>query len=138
MLDGKLVDIMDPVQLRPYLKWSHIKTILQRIERWGCRSALRRNVYDHSRDVASQFTSLRLRKAALLHDAAEAFIGDIPRPIKNIIPLFKLLEGYLQSQIEDVYHLPSGSLTRIEIKRADSAAMLDELNESKRLLRSQL
>jgi 5'-deoxynucleotidase YfbR-like HD superfamily hydrolase len=38
-------------------------------------------------------------KAALLHDAAEAYFGDLPRPIKQMFPQFREMEHTLLSLI---------------------------------------
>lgn len=36
---------------------------------------------------------------ALLHDAAEAYTGDIPTPLKDLIPNFKKIENIIQKKI---------------------------------------
>ena len=41
----------------------------------------------------------------LLHDAAEAYIGDMPRPLKKLFPEFKALENKFLEQIADNYGL---------------------------------
>ncbi len=44
-------------------------------------------------------------KWALLHDAAEAYIGDIARPIKSIVPEFKKVEDHLLEVIALKFNL---------------------------------
>jgi uncharacterized protein len=40
-------------------------------------------------------------RAQLLHDASEAYLGDIPTPIKAFLPDYKRLEALFQSRIQD-------------------------------------
>lgn len=46
------------------------------------------------------------RKAALLHDASEAYLGDLPRPIKHDITLseYRKIEDRLMEVIAGVFH----------------------------------
>jgi hypothetical protein len=55
------------------------------------------SVAEHSMVMAKLFPEHK--KIALLHDAAEAYFGDLPRPIKNAIPAFKYHEHNLLSHI---------------------------------------
>lgn len=41
-----------------------------------------------------------LKLAALLHDGAEAFLGDMPTPVKRALPDYKRLEGLCMAAIE--------------------------------------
>src|SRR5438477_8188248 len=48
------------------------------------------SVAEHSILVSE--TALGFELEALLHDAAEAFMGDITRPLKQILPQYKKIE----------------------------------------------
>lgn len=45
-------------------------------------------------------------KEAMLHDASEAFIGDMIRPVKNILPDFREIENRIQKAIHTAHGLP--------------------------------
>jgi 5'-deoxynucleotidase YfbR-like HD superfamily hydrolase len=63
--------------------------------------------------------------AALLHDAAEAYLGDLPRPLKHAVGMerFREAESVLEHMIDDVFdvdsHVP-------EVKLADSQLLATE------------
>ena len=59
-----------------------------------------------SADVVHPDDVLLLRQAALLHDAAEAFIGDIVRPLKRMLPLFMEIEHRFEREIHKAFGLP--------------------------------
>jgi len=44
--------------------------------------------------------------AALMHDATEAYIGDMVKPLKNIIPEFEAFEDKIYKLIAEKYGLP--------------------------------
>lgn len=44
---------------------------------------------------------------ALLHDASEAYITDIPTPIKDAIPQIRTVEKYIQGTISEAFNLSS-------------------------------
>lgn len=86
------------------------------------------SVAEHSMLVAS-FLPEELKRWGLLHDAAEAYVGDMPRPIKAILnlesPAFyeNLEEQILKSiaqRFELVWPIPD------EVKHADDVALCTE------------
>lgn len=48
----------------------------------------------------------RLRIELMLHDASEAYLGDIPSPLKNLLPQYKVIEAQWMEVIRTAFHLP--------------------------------
>ncbi len=63
----------------------------------------------------------------LLHDAAEAYISDLPRPIKRQIPAFGSFEDDLLGRIMEHFGLP-GTMPA-EVKRADDVLLATEMRD---------
>jgi hypothetical protein len=68
-----------------------------------CRSFY--SVAEHSVRVAEKCGE-DLMLVGLLHDAAEAYLGDLPRPIKEVLPDFLAAERRLQVAISRRFGLP--------------------------------
>lgn len=66
-----------------------------------------------------------LALAALLHDAAEAYIGDMVRPLKRSMPDFCAVDDALTDLIYERFGLPFSKLPAV-VKEADTRILLDE------------
>jgi uncharacterized protein len=62
--------------------------------------------------------------SALLHDATEAYIGDMVRPLKKNIPQYQAVEDQLWAVIAAKFNLPLELAP--EIKHADNVALMTE------------
>lgn len=60
----------------------------------------------------------------LLHDASEAYLGDVSRPLKSMLPDYKRLEEMVQRAIADRFAL--GWPIPSEVKAADNVALMAE------------
>lgn len=84
------------------------------------------SVAEHSVRVM-RLVSQPLRLAALLHDAAEAFVGDLVTPLKRYLPMYSALEEMIQARIFDAAGVVNfGKELHREIKTADLIMLATE------------
>jgi 5'-deoxynucleotidase YfbR-like HD superfamily hydrolase len=81
------------------------------------------SVAQHSLVVAS-LVSDELKLAALLHDAAEAYLGDMVKPLKLLLPAFATIEDRVTEIIAAAFRLDFGNYH--PIKEADLVALATE------------
>jgi uncharacterized protein len=62
-------------------------------------------------------------RAVLLHDAAEAFIGDMVRPLKELLPAYREIEQRIERAIEQRFAV---SFADPRIKEVDNALLIAE------------
>ena len=116
----------DPSQLDP----ADIARALANVCRFGGHSRAFYSVAQHS-VIVSELVEQRGGDAedvfaALMHDATEAYLGDMPHPIKHRSPLgaaFKAAEDHLEAVIRERFGIKADVP---EIKRADRALLATE------------
>lgn len=82
------------------------------------------SVAEHSVYV-SHFVPQEIALWGLLHDAGEAYLVDVPRPIKPFLTGFKELENNVMRAVCDHFGLPHEEPP--EVKRIDTAILADEM-----------
>lgn len=118
-----------PLDPRPEeIVWQDIASALSKMCRFGGHTHTFYSVAEHcvlmSRWIEDKTGDRKLALAALLHDAAEAYVGDMVRPLKQHMPDFKAVEQRLMDMIamkvglNDIY--PG------EVREADNRILLDE------------
>lgn len=72
----------------------------------------------------SRLTLYEMARVALLHDAAEAYVSDMTRPLKKVLPSFKMLENRVETVVFEALgvddHMPDW------LKRLDQRIIKDE------------
>lgn len=88
------------------------------------------SVAQHSVHVAdilkSEDQPIQVQLAGLLHDAGEAYMVDMPTPIKRQMPQFKEVETKIQAAIKSAFSLPE---SKDAIKRADLIMLRTEARD---------
>ena len=85
------------------------------------------SVAQHSFLMSFEFAEPMLAMWALLHDASEAYLCDIARPIKSSLPNYQGYEDMLMRVIADKFDLPWPMPE--EIKEKDLAMLVAERNQ---------
>jgi|ERR1700728_2316114 hypothetical protein len=83
------------------------------------------SVAEHSILVSD--TAVGFEFEALLHDAAEAFLGDITRPLKQMLPDYRKIEKNVQQVVFDRFGLPRN--INPSIKQADLRVLAAEQSQ---------
>ena len=118
---GKVIDLsdftVDDVRLPDI---SHALSI---INRFTGHTKCPYSVAQHS-VMVSKICDPRYAVWGLLHDASEAYLGDVATPLKNMLPEYRDLEEHIQRTIASkfglVWPMPS------EVKEADLRALMAE------------
>lgn len=96
--------------------------------RFGGQARRYYSVAEHSVYV-SQLVPEELAWDALMHDAAEAFICDMPKPLKEMLPDYKRIEKHVESAIIERYGLrdpmpPEIKMADIQMLRAEQVQIM--------------
>lgn len=81
------------------------------------------SIADHSLRVSS-LVSQKNKLVALLHDSAEAYIGDISRPLKYSLPEISIIEKDIRDAIFEKFNV--GKYDEAEVIKADDIMLATE------------
>lgn len=129
LASGTLFDILDPESSDFTLQ--DIAQGLGNMCRFAGQSSRFYSVAEHCTHVA-RLVPIALGRAALLHDATEAFIGDVTRPLKALLPDYRAIEEKIAGAIARRFLADMGGdidgaiFHRPEIKAADMAICMIE------------
>lgn len=105
-----------------------IALALAKLNRWGGRVPVPYSVAEHSVDclhlARRAGEPVEVQRECLLHDVAEAFLGDVPSPLKAALPRYLEFETLVQAQVNHRFDLGHHG---VEVKRYDVAAREREL-----------
>ncbi len=103
-----------------------IATALSRECRYAGHASHFYSVAQHS-VLCSRIVSPELAVEALLHDAAEAYIKDIPTPLKRLLPDYKVIEARFDWAIRVHFGLPEEPSQAV--KDADNILLVTEVRD---------
>jgi 5'-deoxynucleotidase YfbR-like HD superfamily hydrolase len=134
---GHLVDLLNPHAAT--IKLTDVALALSRIPRWNGHTLRPWSVADHSMLVADLVGDAdpNLALAALLHDAHEAYIGDIVQPVQDalgtiltggevVAPDVRFLAYRLNAAISAAFALDAELFHHSAVKAADRLALAIE------------
>lgn len=126
-ISGRRFDLLHPTP--DMVDLGDIAHALARICRYGGHVADHYSVAQHStlvlyRLIHNTRTEVPrgLALAALLHDAAEAYLGDVIRPLKALLPQYAELEARTEQAIAARFGIGPDLFSHPDVKAADMAA----------------
>jgi len=84
------------------------------------------SIAQHSLHVSSLVSKIA-KPYALLHDATEAYLSDIPSPMKKLMPEYRQWENDLNSLIVSVFGIPYNDEIKAEVHKADRDILIPEM-----------
>lgn len=106
------------------IKPTDIAHALAHLCRFNGHTAYHYSVAQHSVLVCDLVASPEHKLQALLHDAAEAYVGDMVRPLKQLMPQYQVIEQRIWLAICD--HFGIEPELAPEVKHADMVALATE------------
>ena len=122
-VSGRRVFVLDPHPEDIFI--DDIATALSHTCRFGGQVSEFYSVAQHS-VIVSRHVPHSIALEALLHDAAEAYLGDVIRPLKRALPDYKTIEAIWEPVIRERFGLSDTPEIRAAVKCADIRALLTE------------
>lgn len=110
LASGSWFDLLDP--WNSDFAITDIAQGLANICRYAGQCSKFYSVAEHSLHVSS--VAPAFKREALLHDAAEAFLGDVTRPLKQLLPQYKKIEKDVEAAIFARFSLDPAALKRLK------------------------
>lgn len=104
-----------------------IAHVLSMIPRYGGHSKRFLSVAEHSVHMSRQFDDKQLALAALFHDAAETYIGDVVTPLKRMLPFYKIVEERILGAIALRFGFAWNKNVRSTVKEIDKRMFVTEV-----------
>jgi hypothetical protein len=125
---GLYLDVADP---DPFdIRLEDIAHGLANACRYAGQTRIFYSVAEHATLVAARLRSLgaplRLQLAGLHHDDPEAYLGDITRPLKTLVPRYRQLEHRMWEAIREGLSLGDCPIDHPQVKEADHWALAAE------------
>ncbi len=87
---GKFVDLLNPTE--DMIDVEDIAHALSEEGRWGNHTKVKYSVGQHSMVVCDSVEEEEEKLAALFHDSTEAYLKDIMKPLKDLLPEYQKIE----------------------------------------------
>ncbi len=117
---GIYIDLQSPDCSK--VKISDIASGLSRMCRFSGQCDRFYSVAEHS-VIASYIAPRKYAFAALMHDAAEALIGDVTSPLKSLLPEYRKIERLVEASLFASFGVVMDATTHQAVKCADKAML---------------
>lgn len=119
---GQTIDFLDPDPAT--INIMDISHSLSLINRYAGHSIFPYSVAQHS-VLASFLAPKELKLETLLHDAHEAYVGDVPTTLKRLIPDYQVIEDRMESVVRAKFGLAPPPMNP-EVKKIDTVMLVTE------------
>jgi len=105
-----------------------IAAALSKLNRYTGHTREFYSVAQHS-VLCSTYAPAHLKMQALLHDAAEAYLGDVSSPLKSLLPDYRVIEAQMEKVIAVRFGFPYKGNDHEIVKQLDMTALATEVRD---------
>ena len=121
---GRAVDLLEPTPRS--IEIEDIAYALAHTPRFAGAASEFYSVAQHSVTLSRVAPTIALARAALLHDASEAYLGDVASPLKRLLPRYQESESAFMQVISDKFAVPMDDFAHPWLLRADREICVSE------------